>query len=87
MAKSREYYRRKLLRCYRKALAEVEQIIRDLEWWNENRTDEQPFDVGADKVAASILREIISLLEANENIPSSLTERLYEQLGGTVEGR
>lgn len=78
--KSREHYRQKLLKVYRKALKEVEDVRNTLEWWNNNRLDAPPMDVGGEKVAIVLLKDMLSLLERNENIPEELTARLQEQL-------
>lgn len=40
----------------RKILAEVEQMRRDAEWWNANRPDAPPFDVGQYVAFAVIVR-------------------------------
>lgn len=46
-----------LQRQIRKIVADQEQIVRDLEWWNANRNDAEPFDVGGDKVVLAKARE------------------------------
>lgn len=40
----REQHYRRIQRRGLKQIAELEQIIRDIEWWNRNRTDAAPFD-------------------------------------------
>ena len=79
MNQDREYHRRRLLKGYRKALRDTEDLVASIESWNANRIDAEPFDVGGDKVFISLLKQIIAKLEANENIPEDLRERLLEQ--------
>jgi len=51
----------RILSRLRKMQAELEQTIRDKEWWNDNRTDAEPFDIGWNRV---ILRYVNLQLEA-----------------------
>jgi hypothetical protein len=62
-----------------KVIRECEQRIRDIEWWNLNRADAAPFDVGGDKVQVALAKEMLSLVNDNKPIPDSLYDRLIAQ--------
>jgi hypothetical protein len=83
--------RSKRLACKRRlrahllgVIAEMEQLRRDIEWWNANRTDAAPFDAGGDIATAALARQVLERLEANEPIPDSLWERYRQQLEGNA---
>lgn len=63
-----ELLRRKLLKRYRAMLAECEQLTRDIQSWNDNRTEHPPFDLGRELVMADGLRKTIAALERDEPI-------------------
>lgn len=59
-----ESMRRRMLRI----ISETEQIVRDAEWWNANRPDAPPFDVGGDKVVLAKARECLAALDRGDTI-------------------
>lgn len=57
---------RSLQRSARKIVRELEQQIRDKEWWNNNRLDAEPFDVGVERIALKHARnELQALLKGD----------------------
>lgn len=53
----------RIIRRLRKMRDELQQTIVDKEWWNENRSDADPFDLGWDRV---MLQCVTKQLEAWE---------------------
>lgn len=78
--------KRRLRKFLRTTIAECEQIGRDIEWWNANRTDAPPFDRGGGICAARLANEILLLLETDQLIPIAKWERLREQLEANANG-
>jgi hypothetical protein len=72
--------KRRLLKGLRKIVANCEQLVADIAWWNANRLDAAPFDSGGDLVAAQLGRQLIALIEHDEMIPDPLWDRLNAQL-------
>lgn len=77
--------KRNLRRTMRKIIAETEQLRRDIEWWNENRTDAAPFDVGGCIIAVKLAKEILDLVERDQYLPREKMLRLQEQLARNAE--
>ena len=77
LAQSRESLRRNAVRVR----DQIQEIVNDIEWWNANRTDAPPFDVGADKVAIRLAEQHIAELDSGvEPIPSETLDKLIAQL-------
>lgn len=55
-------FRRRLVRLIR----DLKQMIRDMEWWNENRTDEEPMDMGAERVILAKAEKALEALERGD---------------------
>ena len=72
--------KKRLRRCLRKIVREHQQIRRDIEWWNEYRTDAAPFDVGGTIVAERLAQQCLDLVEAERPLPDSLWNQLTKQL-------
>lgn len=72
--------KRRLIRNLRKTAEELEQMARDMAWWNENRTDAPPFDNGGELVAADLARQMLQFVENDRPIPDSLSKRYFAQL-------
>lgn len=73
--------RGRLLKSLGNAIAEMEQIIRDIGWWNNNRTDCPPFDAEATRVALSKARQVHAIVEADKGpIPDDLWNDLIKAL-------
>lgn len=84
---TREKARLRVLKRLRRLLRETEQLRNDLDWWNENRTEHPPFDCEGEKVAIPMLKEMIALVEADENIPPALWQRYMAQADANAKGR
>lgn len=82
----RERCRRRLLKAMGKILREVEQIRIDLEWWNANRTEHPPEDFEGEIVVLPMIKQVIAHLEADENVPQDLWDRMWDQLEANAEG-
>lgn len=67
-----EAARRRLLKGLPKIIADLEQLIRDQEWWNANRLDAPPVDVGRDKVYLAAARGIYRCVQEGRRIPVRL---------------
>jgi hypothetical protein len=64
-----------------KIIAETEQLVRDIEWWNNNRTEHAPMDCEGDRVAAQIGRKAVDALDAGDRESlAKLTDDLLRQL-------
>ena len=50
----------------RRIVAEYQQIIVDIEWWNEHRTDAPPFDVGNDRLCLRAARHALACLRSDD---------------------
>ena len=70
----------RLQRGLRKIIATHEQIRTDIEWWNANRTDAEPFDVGGDIAVVALARQVLALVNAERPIPKVLWDRLQGQI-------
>lgn len=82
----KEATRRRIIRRLRKMRRETSQLIRDLEWWNENRVDAQPFDVGWDKVLIGLIDKQLDEWVKREP-DRQLTTQLAKQMTEHVESR
>lgn len=73
--------RQRLLKSFSKTIAEMEQMIRDVEWWNNNRLDCPPFDIEVTRVALSKAKQVHAIVEADEGpIPDQLWNELMAAL-------
>lgn len=45
-------------------IRELHQLIVDKEWWNQNRTEHPPFDVGYERVQLKLARKAARLYDA-----------------------
>lgn len=54
-----------------------EQFIRDVEWWNKNRTDAPPMDCEPERVAVSVCDQALAAFDAGDDPRfSELTKEL-----------
>ena len=60
-----------------KMIRKTEQLIRDIEWWNANRTEHPPFDIGRELVFLAKLRECKFAWDRNDIAEGN---RLHDQL-------
>lgn len=70
----------RLLKGYGKMLRDTQELLADLEWWNANRTDARPFDVGPELVLIALLKQTLQLVESERPIPDELRRRINEHL-------
>lgn len=54
---------RKMRRDLRRMIGELRQLIRDYEWWNNNRLDAEPLDIEPDRVLLSHHLHSLAALE------------------------
>lgn len=80
-----EVVRQRLLRRTRKIINELRQIVADKEWWNEHRTDCEPFDVGADRVALVAHEKMLPYIERDERIPDDVVRRRELSMEGLIK--
>ena len=69
----------RLQKRFRRIIRECEQLRIDKEWWNNNRTEHPPFDVGKDIVLANLARQILSHIDADRRVPDELTSRFQQE--------
>ena len=55
--------RQRMMANCRKIIDECDQIILDVLWWNDNRTDEEPMDCEWDRVTKSKIQKVLAQLE------------------------
>jgi len=65
---------------------DAQQIVNDIEWWNANRTEEQPFDCGAEKVIVDLCNRGIEAARRKDGDEySRITEELVAQAQRAVQ--
>ena len=64
----RDRAKRRLQRRCAKLLADSEQAVRDIQWWNAHRTEHPPEDCEWFQVQAAGLRKALGALERDEPI-------------------
>ena len=74
---SRQQILDRLIFRTRRIVAETDQLVRDIEWWNANRNDAPPFDVGRDKVTLKAARDYLAHLETR---PDYISDELHGKL-------
>jgi hypothetical protein len=66
-----------------KIVRECEQFIRDVEWWNANRTDAPPMDCETQRVLLPIARECLEAWDAGDMARvGTLSGRMLDVLSG-----
>lgn len=78
--------RKRLQRNLTRIIDHCDQLRADLEWWNQNRTDAQPFDVGKEIALSALARQMLDLVNAGKPIPSDLSKRFDEQAEAYTDG-
>lgn len=61
-----------MIRHARKIIGELEQFIRDTEWWNANRTDSDPMDCEGEKLLLHEARLDLECLLRGDTIQSAV---------------
>ena len=86
--------RKKFLAAKARMIARLNRIITvhqeirdDIEWWNQERTDAPPFDVGGDISVIALGKKMLALVEAEQTIPDELAKRFYEQVEANAAAR
>jgi hypothetical protein len=65
-------------RCVR-IIRECEQFIRDVEWWNANRTDAPPMDCEPERVLLPVARACRAAWDAGDSVRAGeLSARMLE---------
>lgn len=73
----REQHYERIRRNGLKLIAELEQVIRDIQWWNRNRTDCPPFDCEWAIIAKSLAQQAQEAWERGDTIESGrITARM-----------
>lgn len=74
--------RGRLLKHYGHLISEFEQMIRDLEWWNNNRLDCAPFDIESTRIALSKAKQLYEIVQADDGrkIPQQLVDEMCAAL-------
>jgi hypothetical protein len=58
-------------------IQQYESLVSDIEWWNQNRIDALPFDVGGAKVCLDLTRKVKQALLRND---ADAFRKLYPRL-------
>lgn len=70
-----------------KIVRDCEQLIRDVEWWNNNRLDAPPMDCEPERVLLPIARACLSAWDANDlKKVAILASRMVEISGDAAHG-
>jgi hypothetical protein len=76
--------KRRLLKGLPKIIADLQQQIRDIESWNDNRVDERPFDCESHRVALMHARDILRCVKADKRIDPAKWKAMTESLGEPI---
>lgn len=63
---TREQFKARMRRKNMKLRGEFEQMIRDVDSWNENRTDAPPMDCGPERVLLSLVNQSIAAIDRDD---------------------
>jgi hypothetical protein len=80
----REQLLNRMIRSAERTVAELEQLVRDIEYWNAVRTDCPPFDVGRDKVALKAARDYLAHLKTR---PDVISQEVFDRLQNCFRAR
>ena len=70
------------VRC-KKIISECEQMIRDVEWWNRNRTDALPLDCEPERVLLPVARACLAAWNSGDMAKvRELSRKMIEVSGG-----
>lgn len=58
--------RNRIINRLQKMQSELQQIVNDKEWWNANRQDSVPFDLGWDRVMLQCVTKQLEAWEADD---------------------
>ena len=67
---SEEHYQR-IRSNYVRLIENMDQIVSDIEWWNDNRLDAPPFDCEWAKLGAVRLRQALAAWDARDTVRAS----------------
>lgn len=71
--------RNRIIKRLQKMRTELQQTIVDKEWWNENRADAPPFDLGWDRVMLKLTTEAVEAWESGDyDKANRLQERMND---------
>ena len=77
MPLSKSQLRNRIITRLRKMKGELEQTITDLDWWNANRDDAEPFDMGFER---SLLHCVCKQLDAWEAGDMDAMNRWHDRM-------
>lgn len=66
-------------------IADAEQLVRDVEWWNRNRTDAPPMDCEPERVMLPMARACLASWDPNDT--GEFTRRVNELAAHGVASR
>ena len=70
-----EKCRRRMIRRCRKIIAECDQCLRDIAWWNTNRSECPPIDPEPFRVKGMLARQVLECVEQRRPIPDDIARR------------
>lgn len=76
----REKLRQKIIRDTNRQIAEFEQVICDVEYWNSINPNETPFDCGLERVLIVFARKILADAVCGKRINPEWNRRMIEAL-------
>lgn len=74
--KKAEAARQRIIKRMQKIIAECDQCLRDIAWWNKHRKDCPPLDPEPFRVSGMLARQVLELAEQRQRIPDELFNRL-----------
>jgi hypothetical protein len=75
--KEAEAARTRLMRTCHNVISECDQCLRDIAWWNNNRTECPPIDPEGFRVKGLIARAVLKCLEERARIPDDLAREFF----------
>lgn len=79
--------KKRLTKNLKRMIRESQELQADIAWWNQNRTEHPPFDLGGDIVFERICKEMLDLILSDKMIPDALMRRMNEQADANAETR
>lgn len=67
----------RVLRGYDRIISGMKETIEAVEWWNNNRTDEDPFDCEIERVAVAMYEELRAEFVATGKVDEAKYERAF----------
>lgn len=83
---NREAVRRRLRKRLTRKIDEMEQLVRDIRYWNNARLDAPPFDCGDVLVAIGLVKQMVLHLDSDEPFPNDLWQRFVTHTASWKDG-